>query len=73
MTGDVHRNETYDDSGLIEVVTSAVARRGLGLGAERRNWAMFTFTDSVVGVQLHSLKVNWRRDFTIPLANWTLP
>lgn len=73
VTGDVHRNETYDDSGLIEVVTSAVARRGLGLGAERRNWGMFTYTDHAVRVQLHSLKVNWRKDFMIPLASWTLP
>ena len=73
VTGDVHRNETYDDSGLIEIVTSAVARRGLGLGAERRNWGMFTFTENAVRIQLHSLKVNWRKDFTIPLANWILP
>lgn len=73
VTGDVHRNETYDDSGLIEIVTSAVARRGLGLGAERRNWGLFTFTDTAMRVQLHSLKVNWRKDFQVALANWVLP
>lgn len=73
VTGDVHRNETYDDSGLMEIVTSAVARPGVLFGAERRNWGLFTFTDAAMRVQLHSLKVNWRKDFQVQLAHWTLP
>jgi PhoD-like phosphatase len=73
VTGDVHRNETYDDSGLIEIVTSAVARPSLLRGAERRNWGLFTFTNAAMRVQLFSLKVNWRKDFEITRAAWALP
>lgn len=73
VTGDVHRNATYDDSGVIEIVTSAVARNGLLFGAERRNWGMLEFTANDMHVTLHALKVSWRMDFRVPLSQWTLP
>ena len=57
----------------MEIVTSAVARPGVLFGAERGNWGLFTFTDVAMRVQLNSLKVNWRKDFQVQLAHWTLP
>ena len=73
VTGDVHKNATYDDSGVIEIVTSAVARRGWMFGAERRNWAMLDFNATELHVTLHALKVSGRMDFHIPLDHWVLP
>ena len=73
LSGDVHRNATYDDSGVIEIVTSAVARRGLFFGTQRANYAVLTFGTTGLNVDLRSLKVSWRFNFDIPLANWVLP
>ena len=73
ISGDVHRNTVYDDSGVIEIVTSAVARRGIGFGGIRKNYGVLTFKDDAVRVDLRSLKVGWRFDFSIPLARWLLP
>jgi phosphodiesterase/alkaline phosphatase D-like protein len=73
VSGDVHRNATYDDSGVIEIVSSAAARRGIVFGALRKNYGILTFSEDDVRVQLMSLKVSWRYDFSIPLANWVLP
>jgi len=36
VSGDVHRNTTYDDSGVIEIVTSAAARNGIVFGSPRK-------------------------------------
>jgi hypothetical protein len=73
VSGDVHRNAVYDDSGIIELVTSAVARKGLAFGAERKNYAILTFDDKKMHVDLKSLKIGWRFNFDIALSNWTLP
>ncbi len=73
LSGDVHRNAVYDDSGVIEIVTSAVARRGLVFGALRKNYALLDFGDDAVRVELRSLKVGWRFDFMLPLQPWVLP
>jgi phosphodiesterase/alkaline phosphatase D-like protein len=73
VSGDVHRNACYDDNGVIEIVTSAVARRGLSFGAVRKNYGIFTFGLDAVRIELRSLKVGWRFDFNIPLADWLLP
>lgn len=74
LSGDVHRNAAYDDSGVIELTSSAVARRGIVFGAKRRNYGLLTFADGGVRVQLRSLKVGWRFDFTIARAGpWQLP
>ncbi len=73
LTGDVHRNAVYDDSGVIELVSSAVARNGIVFGAERRNYGVLTFDDMGVRVELKSLKVGWRFDFRIQLQKWELP
>lgn len=73
VSGDVHRNAAYDDNGVIEIVTSAVARRGLLFGALRKNYGVFTFGADAVRIELRSLKVSWRYDFSIPLSDWVLP
>jgi alkaline phosphatase D len=73
LSGDVHRNAVYDDSGIIELVTSAAARKGLVFGAHRKNYAVLTFDEKRVHVDLRSLKVGWRFKFDIPLSHWALP
>ncbi len=73
ISGDVHRNATYDDSGIVEIVTSGVARNGIVFGGPRQNYGIFIFEPTQLHVQLQCLKVNGRFDFTIPLVNWTLP
>lgn len=73
LSGDVHRNAVYDDSGVIEIVSSAVARRGMVFGAVRRNYGLLTFDPSGVRVELRSLKVGSRFDFRIALDDWRLP
>ena len=72
VSGDVHRNDLYDDSGVLEVVTSAVARRGLLFGAPRKNYCILTYTDSAVQVDLRGLKSGDRFNLAISRANWSL-
>ena len=72
VTGDAHRNALYDDSGVIEVVTSGVARTGLMYGSPRKNYGILTCTEDSIRVDLRSLKVGSRFDCTISLTNWTL-
>ena len=73
LSGDVHRNAAYDDSGLIEIVSSAVARNGIVFGAERRNFGLLSFDAQGVDVKLESLKASWRFNFRIPSQPWALP
>lgn len=73
LSGDVHRNAAYDDSGTIEIVSSGVARHGLVFGGERRNYGVLSFGSEAVRVQLRSLKAYWRFDFTIPRQPWAMP
>ncbi len=73
VSGDVHLNACYDDNGVIEIVTSAVARRGLVFGAPRRNYGLFSFGPDAVRIELRNLKVGSRFDFRIPLSDWVLP
>ena len=71
-SGDVHRNALYDDSGVVEVVTSAVARHGIVFGAPRKNYGILTFSDEQMRVQLRSLKSGWRFDVTLDREAWSL-
>jgi len=73
VSGDVHRNAIYDDSGIVEIVTSAFARYGMMFGKPRENWCLFTFDALGVHVQLNGLKLANQFDFRIELANWQLP
>jgi alkaline phosphatase D len=73
VSGDVHRNAVYDDSGIVEIVTSGFARTGMRFGKPRENWGMLTFDALGVHVKLNSLKKTHAFDFRIDLANWRLP
>lgn len=73
VSGDVHRNAAYDDSGVVELVTSAVARNGVGFGGPRANYGILDFDAQRLRVDLRSLKAGWRFNFDILLNNWTIP
>ncbi len=73
VSGDAHRNAVYDDSGVVEIVSSAVARRGVVFGAERRNHGLLSFDAQGVQVDLRGLKVGNRFSFRIGLGHWVLP
>lgn len=73
VSGDVHRNAAYDDSGVVEIVTSGAARKGLLFGAPRKNYAILTFDPAQMNVDLRSLKAGWRFNFSVPLNHWALP
>jgi phosphodiesterase/alkaline phosphatase D-like protein len=73
VSGDVHRNAAYDESGVIEIVTSGVAQRGLTFGVVRKNYGILTFEEDALHVELRSLKVGNRFNFTIPIERWSLP
>ena len=73
VSGDIHRNEMYDDSGIVEVVSSGLARLGLIFKARRENWGLLTFDNLGVRVELHGLKARDRFDVRIELADWRLP
>ena len=73
LSGDVQRNAVYDDSGVIEIVSSGVARNGIVFGSPRRNYGLLTFDEEQVHVELRSLKVGGRFDFLILRNHWVLP
>lgn len=73
VSGDVHRNATFDDSGILEIVTSGVARNSVVFGRQRRNYAILEFDQNELHVDLRSNKVNWRLKFSVTYANWELP
>ena len=73
VSGNVHRNAAYDESGVIEIVTSGVAHRGLAFGGLRKNYGVLRFDDAALQVDLRSLKVGSRFAFSVPLAQWRLP
>ncbi len=72
VSGDAHRNALYDDSGVIEILTSGVARRGLMYGSPRKNYGILIFTPEAVQVDLRSLKAGNRFEVTLAIAHWTL-
>lgn len=73
VTGDVHRNAVYDDSGIVEIVCSGVARDSIVFQRPRKNYGILSFGAADLRVELKSLKVGWRFDFRIPLSDWQLP
>ena len=73
VSGDAHRNAVYDESGVIEVVTSGVAQCSRAFACVRQNYAVLDFGDEALSVDLRSLKVGSRCRFAVPLAQWWLP
>jgi len=72
VSGDVHRNALYDDSDVMEVVTSAVARKSIVFGKKRQNYGVLTFDDEGMNIDLRSFKAGWRFNVTVALNNWSL-
>lgn len=70
VAGDVHKNALSGKNGVIEVVTSAIARK-VG-GTSQKNYGILTFGKDGVRVDLRSSYVNYRYDVTIKLDNWRL-
>lgn len=73
VTGDLHRNAVYDDSGVVELTTSAVARRGLKFGRTRQNYALLSVDPHGLRVEMRALKVDSRFAFRMTLDSWALP
>ena len=74
ISGDVHRNAAYDDSGIVELVTSAVARKGILFGGPRKNYAVLDLDLQRLRVDLRSLKAGWRFKFDMPRTQpWAIP
>jgi len=72
VTGDIHSNQMYDDSGVVEIVSSGVARKGIVFGGLLRNYGILTFDDESLRVDLRSNKPRWRQNAVLALADWRL-
>ena len=72
LSGDIHRNESYDDSGVLELVSSGIARHGVVFGGLRENYAILDFEDEGVDVNFHGHKRRDQMQFRIPLSQWSL-
>ena len=72
VTGDIHSNQMYDDSGVVEIVSSGVARKGITFGGFRRNYGVLRFDDASLSVDLRSNKPGWRQRAVLELADWRL-
>ena len=72
LSGDVHRNAAFDDSGIVELVSSGVARKSLAFGTAHCNYGVLNFGPQALQVDLRSLKAGGRFSFEIALADWCL-
>ncbi len=72
LSGDIHHNALYDDSGVIEVVSSAVARRGVVFGGKRKNYGVLEFDAAGVKIDLRALKAGDRFRTQVMLGDWKL-
>ncbi|GAA5166288.1 alkaline phosphatase D family protein [Viridibacterium curvum] len=70
ISGDVHRNALYDDSGILEVVSSGVARNGVIFGSPRQNWGVLEFSPASVRIELKGLKAGSRFSADVALNDW---
>lgn len=72
ISGDAHRNALYDDSGVMEIVTSGVSQKSMVFGTTRKNYGIFSFDEHCMRAELRSLKAGSRFDISISLDNWQL-
>lgn len=72
ISGDAHRNALYDDSGVMEIVTSGVSQKSMVFGTTRKNYGIFTFDEYKLHIDLRSLKAGSRFDVVVGLDNWQL-
>lgn len=72
VAGDLHANGLYDDSGVVEVVSSGIARRGRVYGVERRNYGVLRFDGERLHVSLRSDTPGHRFETELSRADWRL-
>lgn len=72
VSGDIHHNDQYDDSGIVELVSSGVSRKGWLFGGKRENYGVLTFDADGVDVAFKGLKNGEQANFRLPLADWHL-
>ena len=70
-SGDIHDNELKDKSGVIEVVSSGVARPGKGHG-ERRNYGLLVFDETGVDIDLRGEPPKGVFPMRVLLSDWRL-
>ena len=68
ISGDIHKNDLCDRDGVIEIVTSGVARDDIG-----NNYGLFTFDSDKVTVDMRGIHPSNQFHFEISLDNWRLP
>jgi alkaline phosphatase D len=73
LAGDVHDNELGEADGVIEVVSSAVARIGKIMRWKLGNYGVLELKQSGVRVKLRGRQKKQRRDAWIPLDAWRVP
>ena len=73
ISGSVHDNELGDADGVIEIVSSAVARRGKVMGWTLGNYGVLELQADGVRVKLRGRQPKQRHDVWVPLADWRLP
>jgi phosphodiesterase/alkaline phosphatase D-like protein len=72
VSGDIHHNDQYDDSGVVELVSSGVSRKGWVFGGKRENYGVLTFDATGVDVKFEGLKHRERASFRVNLSAWHL-
>jgi phosphodiesterase/alkaline phosphatase D-like protein len=73
LAGDVHDNELGEADGVIEVISSAVARVGKIMRWKLANYGVLELGADGVQVTLRGKQKKQRRDAFIPLADWRVP
>jgi len=73
LSGDIHSNDRYDDAGLVEIVTSGVARRGIVNGKPRANYALLEFGPQSVRIEQRGLKSGDCWTGLLHRQHWQLP
>lgn len=72
LSGDIHNNAAYDDSGVIELVSSGVARLGSTHRAPRDNYAVLDFDAEGLSVQFIGRTHPQCLSFRLTRARWSL-
>jgi phosphodiesterase/alkaline phosphatase D-like protein len=70
LSGDVHDNELGAADGVIEVVSSGVARRGKIVGWKLANYGVLELNPEGARVKLRGRQKKQKRDAWIALADW---
>jgi phosphodiesterase/alkaline phosphatase D-like protein len=72
LSGDIHDNHLKEKKGVIEAVSSGVARKPLGGGNLLRNYGVIDFAENEVKIRLVSNEPAQNFERTIAFSDWTL-